>query len=120
LFVTWSLYGALPPAYPPAHKLSAGQAFVWMDRYMDRMRSGPTFLVREEIAGLVVDCLFRGAELAQYELGAFAVMSNHVHVLLLPLTPVSQLLNSIKGITARKANRLLGRTGKPFWQRESY
>jgi putative transposase len=51
---------------------------------------------------------------------AFAVMANHVHVLLLPSVPPSRLLKSLKGLTVRAANRLLGRTGEPFWQRESY
>jgi putative transposase len=26
----------------------------------------------------------------------------------------------LKGVTAREANRFLGRTGESFWQRESY
>ena len=47
-------------------------------------------------------------------------MANHVHVLLLPRVPPSRLLKSLKGYTAYQANRLLGRTGEPFWQRESY
>jgi REP element-mobilizing transposase RayT len=47
-------------------------------------------------------------------------MANHAHVLLLPKVPPSRLLQSLKGYTAREANRLLGRTGEPFWQRESY
>ena len=47
-------------------------------------------------------------------------MANHVHVLLLPRIPPSRLLKSLKGYTAYQANRLLGRTGEPFWQRESY
>lgn len=71
-------------------------------------------------AHLAVDSLFRGVELGHYTLGAFAVMANHVHVLLLPEISPSCLLKSLKGHTAREANRLLGRTGEPFWQRESY
>ena len=47
-------------------------------------------------------------------------MANHVHVPLLPEISPSRLLKSLKGHTAREANRLLGRTGEPFWQRESY
>jgi hypothetical protein len=47
-------------------------------------------------------------------------MSNHVHVLLLPKVSVSKLMKSLKGYTAREANRLVGRTGEPFWQKESY
>jgi len=47
-------------------------------------------------------------------------LANHVPVLLLLLVPPGRLLKSLKGYTAREANRLLGRTGEPFWQRESY
>jgi putative transposase len=91
-----------------------------MDRYLDRAESGPVFLRQEAIARLVVESLLRGVELRHYELGAFAVMANHVHVLLLPLIPPSRLLKSLKGYTAHEANRILGRTGEPFWRRESY
>src|SRR5260221_4468262 len=45
LFLPWHLYGSLPQAqYPPPHHLSAGRAFVWMDRYLDRAEWGPRFL----------------------------------------------------------------------------
>jgi putative DNA methylase len=47
-------------------------------------------------------------------------MANHVHALLLPKVQASRLMKSLKGCTAREANRLLGRTGIPFWQKESY
>jgi REP element-mobilizing transposase RayT len=47
-------------------------------------------------------------------------MANHVHLLIRPLVPPDHLLRSLKGVTAREANRLLGRTGEPFWQKESY
>ena len=121
LFITWHLHGSLPQGrYPPPVKASAGEAFVWMDRYLDLARSGPVFLRQEAIAGLVVKSLFRGMELRHYRLGAFVVMANHVHVLLLPEISPSRLLQSLKGHTARDANRLLGRVGESFWQRESY
>ena len=32
----------------------------------------------------------------------------------------SRFLQTLKGYTAREANRLLGRTGQPFWQAETY
>jgi REP-associated tyrosine transposase len=121
LFVTWHLHGSLPRRrYPPPAKASAGEAFVWIDRYLDLAREGPLFLRQDVIANLVVGSLFRGAELGHYQLGAFVVMANHVHVLLFPEISPSQLLKSLKGRTAREANRLLGRTGEQFWQRESY
>jgi len=87
---------------------------------LDLARDGPVFLRQDAIAHLVVDSLFRGVELGHYKLGSFAVLANHVHVLLLPEISPSCLLKSLKGHTAREANRLLGRTGEPFWQRESY
>jgi REP element-mobilizing transposase RayT len=76
-------------------------------------------LSQEPIAQLVVESLCRGVELGQYQLGSFVLMANHVHVLLLPSIPPSLLPKAIKGYTAREANRLLERTGEPFWQRES-
>ena len=33
---------------------------------------------------------------------------------------LSRITQSLKGFTARQANGLLQRTGKPFWQDESY
>ena len=121
LFVTWHLHGSIPQTRcPRPGKLSSGKAFVWMDRYLDTARTGPMHLRQEPIARLVQDSLYRGIELGHYELGAYAILGNHVHVLLLPKAPPSRLLQSLKGATAREANRLLGRTGEPFWQRESY
>ena len=41
-------------------------------------------------------------------------MSNHVHALLLPKISPSRLMQSLKGVTARDANRILCRTGVGF------
>jgi putative transposase len=121
LFVTWHLHGSLPTArYPPPDKLSAGKAFVWMDRYLDTTRLGPMFLKRPELANLVVEALRRGVQNGLFDLRAFVVMSNHVHALLRPRQQATRLLQWLKGTTAREANLILSRTGQPFWQRESY
>jgi hypothetical protein len=71
-------------------------------------------------AGVVVAALRRGLTLGMYDPRALPVMGNHVHALLRPLGETSRALQWIKGTTAREANQLLARTGKPFWQRESY
>jgi type I restriction enzyme R subunit/putative DNA methylase len=68
----------------------------------------------------LVGVLQRGLERGYYDLRAFVVMSNHVHVLLRPLQATARLLQWLKRSTAREANQVLGRTGQPFWQRESY
>ena len=122
LFITWHLHGSLPhSSYPPPGKLNAGQAFVWIDRHLDAARGGPLYLKQEPIARLVIASIRYNAEqLQHYELHAFVVMANHVHLLVLPRVNPSRFLQSVKGYTAREANRLLGRTGQPFWQVESY
>ena len=85
LFVTWHLHGSLPsPASPPG-KLPSGQAFAWVDRHLDAAQRGPAYLRQPAIAQLVVDSIRRGVELSHYDLHAFVVMPNHVHVLLNPL-----------------------------------
>jgi putative transposase len=121
LFVTWHLHGSVPHArYPPPDKLASGAAFVWMDRYLDTTRHGPKYLALESIASIVVASLHRGVQIGHYELGAYLIMPNHVHVLLLPKISPSRLMQSLKGVTARDANRILGRAGETFWQAESY
>jgi REP element-mobilizing transposase RayT len=118
LFLTWNLYGSLPEfRYPPSGHPSAGKAFVWMDRYLDTTRTGPMWLRQATVAQLVSESIRGGTIL--YDLYSWVIMPNHVHVLLRPKADPSELLRRIKGRTAREAN-LLGRTGTPFWQAESY
>ena len=91
-----------------------------MDRYLDTTRKGPMFLRQAAIAQLVEDSLYKGEQLGHYKLHAWVVMANHVHTLLTPHTAPGRLTASLKGATARAANKLLGRTGEPFWQAECY
>ena len=65
-----------------------------------------------------VASLHRGTLLGHYELGAYVVMSNHVHVLRCQGSRHRSCCKSLKGVTARDANRILGRTGETFWQAE--
>jgi REP-associated tyrosine transposase len=121
LFVTWTLYGSLPAGkFPSPAKATSVEAFAWIDRHLDTARSGPTFLRQDAVAQIVVDSLFRGAKLGHYQLGPFVIMANHVHVLFLPVISPTLFLKSLKGTTAREANKALNRVGEPFWQRESY
>jgi len=121
LFVTCHLHGSLPqPKYPPPGKLNSGAAFVWMDRYLDTARTGPMYLAQESVAEAVAESLQRGVLLGHYDFGASVILSNHMHLLLLPKAVPSRLLQSLKGTSAREANRILRRTGEKFWQAESY
>jgi len=58
--------------------------------------------------------------MGHYELHSWVIMPNHVHLLLTPQVSVSKLLGSLKAVTAKRANRLLQRSGQPFWQDESF
>jgi REP element-mobilizing transposase RayT len=114
--------------------------FALADKMLAGNISGPQWLKEEPIAQLVMNALFyHDANL--YTLLAFVVMPNHVHVVLRPLEekngeqikpadskandapryiPLHRITQSLKGYTAREANRQLGRTGQTFWQEESY
>ena len=81
---------------------------------------GPLYLKRPEIANIIVGAIYRGVELAHYDLDAYCVMANHVHVLIEPKIDPGVLMKQLKGVTARAANRALGLTGSSFWQKESY
>jgi REP element-mobilizing transposase RayT len=121
LFLTWRLWGSLPRIPKPAEHVSAGHAFVAQDRALDRDDAGPLWLKDPRIANLVAGAIIAGQEERKfYELCAWVVMPNHVHLLVLSKTSVPVLMRWLKGSTARFANRILHRTGQPFWQDETY
>jgi REP element-mobilizing transposase RayT len=121
VFLTWRLWGTLPLRVDSAARPTAGHAFVAQDRAMDRCAVGPLWLQNPYIANLVAEAILIGqGERRFYELCAWVVMPNHVHLLILPQVPIAVLMRWLKGSTSRSANRILGRTGQPFWQGESF
>jgi putative transposase len=123
LFVTFRLYGSLPThrVFPPESLARSGKAFVALDRLLDRGACGPSYLRCPEIAELVVAALQTGERtFHRYQLHAFVVMPNHVHLLVTPNVVATRWLAPLKGFTAYRANELLGSRGRAFWQDESY
>jgi REP element-mobilizing transposase RayT len=122
VFLTWRLHGSLPPQRVfSAGEMSSGQVFAVLDRLLEETRSGPFYLRQPAIADMVVDAIRYNAEvLGHYVPHAFVIMPNHVHLLLTPDVALPRLTKSLKGITAKRANVLLGLIGQPFWQEESY
>ncbi|MFL6505761.1 MAG: class I tRNA ligase family protein [Candidatus Udaeobacter sp.] len=90
-----------------------------IDEWLDA-GSGSCVLKDERAAKVVADALlhFDGE---RYDLGAWIVMPNHVHVVVTPRDgrDIGDILHSWKSFTAHKINDLFGRTGQ-FWQHESY
>ena len=109
------------------------------DNLLDKAEFGPRWLSQPEIAEIIKEALhYRNG--SEYDLFAFCVMSNHVHVVFEPLerkpdyssstmwqsdlqtfsyTPLNKIMQSLKRHTARKSNIILDRKGA-FWQDESY
>jgi REP element-mobilizing transposase RayT len=93
--------------------------FARVDEHLDS-GFGSCWMQRPAIAKLVADALkfFDGR---RYDLLAWCVMPNHVHVV--AQTKVGETLDGIcgswKSYTAREANRILGREGR-FWEREYF
>ena len=81
---------------------------------------GACHLAKLDIASLVQEAL-RHFDGRRYDLIAWCVMPNHVHVIVHPFEgyDLADILHSWKSFTAKKANRLLGATGT-FWQEEYY
>ena len=125
LFVTWRLAGSIPRACLPQPATgaprSAGRAFLVLDREVDKAAFGPVWLRDARVASVVANALLYGEHRRNfYQLRAWVIMPNHVHVLLLPKASLPVIMRWLKGSTARQSNLILGRTGEAFWQDESF
>jgi REP element-mobilizing transposase RayT len=114
--------------------------FAQFDSMLDQAETGPRWLVEPAVADLVAEGLHK-PDKSRYDLFAFTIMSNHVHVVFehLPVERdssrsekerakargttseyvVTDIFRLIKGSTAYESNKILHRTGA-FWQHESY
>jgi len=100
VFITWRLAGSKPPPAPA---------------------TGPRWLGQPRIAAIFADALLVGESVRRsYDLLAWIVMPNHVHVVMHPIRPLPEIMRWLKAATANRANRVLGRTGTAFWQREYF
>lgn len=105
--------------------LSHRRLFGRWDTALRQADSGPVWLRQAPLARLIADSLHhRDGEV--YNLLAYCIMPNHVHIVFSPLPDsddrypsVTAIMQSLKAYTAREANKLLDRQGQ-FWQRESY
>ena len=101
--------------------------FGWYDAWLDKQGTGESFISDPKIVRVVTESLhfFDGT---RFELLAYCVMSNHVHVVFTLLNETTQeaktnslasAMKSLKTFSGRKANQLLNRNGS-FWEREWY
>jgi REP element-mobilizing transposase RayT len=141
IFLTWNLKDAMPRAVieqlgherqrlekqaPRPRETTAERRirenkiiFAMADRWLDHARDGPMHLQDPCAAKIVEDSILFGAS-NRYDLFAWCVMSNHVHVLLTPPGKLHKETQRIKGYTAYEINGIQGARGRVFWQDESY
>lgn len=93
--------------------------FEEVDFYL-RNSTNSRWLANEKVAQVVIDALqyFDGK---RYQLFAWAIMPNHIHVIVQPIDSweLSSIVHSWKSFTANTANKILNRKGT-FWQSEYY
>jgi REP element-mobilizing transposase RayT len=81
-----------------------------MDRYLGEAGSGPTWLQREDIAQLVLRSIqYAGDPLRFYNLHAWVIMSNHVHLLVAPRVVPARFLQLDISNVRRGVLRILWR-----------
>lgn len=82
---------------------------------------GACWLKRDDIGGMVAHALHYFKD-KRYELYAWVIMPNHLHIMVRPCCKwtLSSILHSWKSYTGKEANRILGREGEQFWQFESH
>jgi REP element-mobilizing transposase RayT len=107
----------------PANAVEAFDIRRTLERHIDdelHLGRGSCALKSQRIAEEVI-ATWRLFDRKRYELFAWCVMPNHVHVVLRLFRgdDLDRVLHSWKSYTANFANRLLGRTGA-FWQREYF
>jgi REP element-mobilizing transposase RayT len=118
VFITWRLFGSPPPP-PPSDRI--GLDFVRYDRDLETVRRGPFWLRISLIATVVRNALLHAEqEQGRYDLCAWVIMPNHIHLLVTPFVSLRVITQGLKGFTARRANQILRRQHQPFWQDESF
>ncbi len=73
-----------------------------------------------DLAQVMMSGLYRNDK-KSYDLQAFVIMPDHLHIILKPLsgTRLSEIMKNLKGSTAYQINKMLNRSGK-FWQVENF
>jgi REP element-mobilizing transposase RayT len=73
-----------------------------------------------DVANVVVAAILQGEREYRYELGAWVLMPNHVHVPLRPSSnyDLASTVKYIKGHSAFHANKLLKLTSSRFWAKD--
>ena len=105
--------------------LEQRRLFGQWDAALHNTTSGPFWLGQAEIADVVTQEIHHHDE-QLYDLDAFCIMPNHMHLVFTPLSKdddsyhsLSKIMQTVKGRSTYQSNPLLDRKGV-FWQHENY
>ncbi len=87
-----------------------------IDAYLDVSEKGAYFYA-DTLRFMFDFLIVQQADL--YALVCFAIMPNHIHLLIQPKERLATVMQKIKGKSAREINKRLNRTGK-FWAKDYY
>lgn len=68
---------------------------------------------------MLLNAFIQAHHLVLYELIAFCIMPNHVHLLIKPLIDLDKLMQKLKGGSAKLINENMGAKGR-FWGSDYY
>jgi REP element-mobilizing transposase RayT len=125
-FITFRLADSLPISFIEKAKSKLDRGIITeieyhkeLDKWLDK-GIGEPHLRDPRIAGMVAENLRQFAG-NRYELHAWVIMPNHVHLLLSPINGISlaKIMHGIKSYTSHRANEILFRKGH-FWSKEYF
>ena len=87
-----------------------------IDHYLDNSKQG-AYLNGQALVYL--NHYLHQADTQLYQLSAFVIMPNHVHLLAKPLIKLPAMMRKIKGSSAYQLNKLLLKSGT-FWEADYY
>ena len=120
LFVTWRLAGSLPARQPEVLRAERVN-FMQHDEEVHRGSTGPHWLQDQRIADVVSKAILHGeSERRSYDLHAVGGDAQSCARTVGAARASAGGHDVAKGTTARRANRILGLRGEPFWQDEFY
>ena len=118
--ITFRLNDSLPVAIEEARAGEGGEDYARrIDAALDG-GAGACLLRRPDVAAIVIEALHHGVG-KSYDLHAYVVMPNHVHVLISAYEgfTLAGIVQTWKGYSSKQINKLLGREGR-LWQRNYF
>ena len=117
-FVTFRTYDSLDDFIKKIRdeNISSREQEYKIDQYIDRSPKG--CYLNDEVLDYLY-CYFIDKDKSFYDLVAFSIMPNHVHILFKQNVELPKIMKQIKGTTAFEINKMLQRKGI-FWETNYY